>query len=163
MFNPVKEYIGLDQAMSFSFSAAPMQVKTRLFFLQLNMNLLQCYGMTEMAGPQFYQTALHSDVFDEHYLRSTGRGQDGTDVKLKKVDNEGKGNICYRGRNRFMGYFKDDKKTMEAIDEEGYIDSGDIGVLDEFGNLEITGRAKELIITSGGENVPPVLIEDVVK
>lgn len=58
-----------------------------------------------------------------------------------------------------MGYFKDVEKTKECIDDEGFLETGDLGKVDEMGNVEITGRAKELIITSGGEKIPPVIIE----
>ena len=73
------------------------------------------------------------------------------------------GEICMRGRHRFMGYFKNDKSTQETIDENGFLHSGDLGIMDERGFLKITGRIKELIITAGGENIAPVLIEDMVK
>ena len=62
-----------------------------------------------------------------------------------------------------MGYYKNDKQTIETIDKEGFLHSGDIGKIDAKGNLIITGRLKELIITAGGENVAPVLIEDEIK
>ena len=54
-------------------------------------------------------------------------------------------------------------KTKEAIDSDGWLHSGDVGAMDGDGMLRITGRLKELIITAGGENVPPVLIEDAIK
>lgn len=62
-----------------------------------------------------------------------------------------------------MGYFKDDAATKSTIDEEGFLHSGDLGRLDKRGNLIITGRLKELIITAGGENIAPVLIENDIK
>jgi len=62
-----------------------------------------------------------------------------------------------------MGYYKNEKATRETIDELGYLHSGDVGKIDENGNLFITGRLKELIITAGGENVAPVLIENEIK
>jgi len=62
-----------------------------------------------------------------------------------------------------MGYMRDTKATAETIDDEGWLHSGDIGMVDKDGFLYITGRIKELIITAGGENIPPVLIEDEIK
>ena len=67
------------------------------------------------------------------------------------------------GRNVMMGYLGQPEKTAEAIDEEGYLHSGDLGIKDESGFFGITGRIKELIITAGGENIPPVIIEDFIK
>lgn len=58
-----------------------------------------------------------------------------------------------------MGYFRNPEETSKAIDAEGFLHSGDMGRIDKNGILYITGRAKELIITAGGENIPPLLIE----
>jgi len=62
-----------------------------------------------------------------------------------------------------MGYMHNDEATKESIDSEGFLHSGDVGKVDADGFCFITGRIKELIITAGGENVPPVLIEDMIK
>lgn len=65
-----------------------------------------------------------------------------------------------RGRNIMMGYLKNEEATKNAIDQEGFFHSGDLGSIDDEGRLRITGRIKELIITAGGENIAPVPIED---
>jgi long-chain-fatty-acid--CoA ligase ACSBG len=62
-----------------------------------------------------------------------------------------------------MGYLKNEPATREVFDKEGYLHSGDLGKYDDKGFLFITGRIKELIITAGGENVAPVIIEDIFK
>ena len=67
------------------------------------------------------------------------------------------------GRNVMMGYLFCEEKTIEAIDNDGWLHSGDIGCIDDSGYLKITGRIKEILITAGGENVPPLLIEDAIK
>lgn len=87
----------------------------------------------------------------------------GTDMCLVSVNSEGEGELCFRGRNIFMGYLRDDKATMETIDPQGFLHTGDLGKIDENGFIYITGRAKELIITAGGENVAPVLVESTLK
>merc|ERR1719329_31986 len=84
------------------------------------------------------------------------------------------GELCFRGRHVMMGYMANpdmgaehvaeiEKKNRETIDEEGWLHSGDMGVIGVSGLMRITGRYKELIITAGGENVAPVPIEDGVK
>ncbi|XP_045113271.1 long-chain-fatty-acid--CoA ligase ACSBG2-like isoform X2 [Portunus trituberculatus] len=75
----------------------------------------------------------------------------------------GEGEILIKGRNVFMGYLKMPEKTNETIDDEGWMCTGDIGSFNDDGFLYITGRIKELVITAGGENIPPLLIEDAVK
>ncbi|POM67615.1 Long-chain-fatty-acid-CoA ligase [Phytophthora palmivora] len=62
-----------------------------------------------------------------------------------------------------MGYLKGEQQTKDTIDEDGWLHSGDCGKIDEDGFMTITGRIKELLITAGGENVPPVIIEDTIK
>jgi len=84
-------------------------------------------------------------------------------MKILDPDKDGNGEIVYRGRHIFLGYLGNDKETAEPIDEDGWLHSGDVGRIDKDGFLSITGRIKELIITAGGENIPPVLIEDEVK
>ena len=62
-----------------------------------------------------------------------------------------------------MGYLKDETKTLETLTEDGWIRSGDMGYMDADNNLYISGRLKELIITAGGENIPPAHIEALIK
>jgi long-chain-fatty-acid--CoA ligase ACSBG len=82
------------------------------------------------------------------------------ELKIMNPDKNGEGEICMRGRHIMMGYLKNDKATRETLDPEGYLHSGDLGIITDKGFLKITGRIKELIITAGGENVAPVPIED---
>lgn len=83
----------------------------------------------------------------------------GTKIKIFNPDEEGIGEICVKGRNVFMGYLKRDDENLEAFDVEGYFHSGDLGFLDEFGRLQISGRIKDIIITAGGDNISPTSIE----
>lgn len=82
---------------------------------------------------------------------------------VDKPDAAGSGEICFRGRNIFMGYLSDPRATMEAIDPQGFLHTGDLGSVDSQGFIYLTGRLKELLITAGGENVPPVYLEDLVR
>jgi long-chain-fatty-acid--CoA ligase ACSBG len=92
----------------------------------------------------------------------------GTETKLGESDGE----LMYRGRHIFAGYMGMPEKTIETIDPDGWLHSGDVISMDNDHNplipqpssfVRITGRIKELIITAGGENIPPVLIEEQLK
>lgn len=66
----------------------------------------------------------------------------GLRIKIDNPDQDGNGEICLFGRNRFMGYYKDENETKKVIDNDGYLRSGDVGKLDSNGTLYITGRLK---------------------
>jgi long-chain-fatty-acid--CoA ligase ACSBG len=114
------------------------------------------YGMTEVSA--------NSTTWDLKMAKAYTAGIpiEGIDFKIDNPDKDGVGEICMRGRSSFLGYYKNEKATREVFDEDGYVHSGDLGKFNE-GFLEITGRIKELIITAGGENIPPVLIEHTFK
>ena len=83
-------------------------------------------------------------------------------TKILSQYEDDSGEICFFGRNVFMGYLNSEKKTQEAINEDGWLLTGDIGKLDNSMFLYVTGRLKELIITAGGENISPVQIEEAI-
>uniref|UniRef100_A0A8D0HEB3 Long-chain-fatty-acid--CoA ligase ACSBG1 n=1 Tax=Sphenodon punctatus TaxID=8508 RepID=A0A8D0HEB3_SPHPU len=126
--------------------AASLTTETLQFFLSLNILLYEAYGMSETTGPH---CMLGPYVYRCH---SCGKAVTGCKVKLVNED-----------ADVFMGYLNMEDKTKEAIDEDGWLHSRDLGKLDKDGFLYITGRIKELIITAGGENVSPIPIEDAVK
>jgi long-chain acyl-CoA synthetase len=95
---------------------------------------------------------------DDYLTGKVGKCLPGAELRVAED-----GEICMRGRHVFKGYYKDAVATAETLDAEGWLHSGDVGVLDERGYLQITDRKKELIITSGGENVAPQLVESVIK
>ncbi|KRX10345.1 hypothetical protein PPERSA_03652 [Pseudocohnilembus persalinus] len=163
VYDNIKKAIGLDQAKYVIVGAAPLSPSIRQYFLSLNIYIINGYGMSESSGPQQLSNPVDFEVLDEEAAKSCGKNIEGTDILIANPDIHGEGEICFKGRNRFMGYYKNEKATMETIDEQGYLHSGDLGKLDKNGNLYITGRLKELIITAGGENVAPVLIEDEIK
>ncbi|XP_056133758.1 long-chain-fatty-acid--CoA ligase ACSBG2 [Lampris incognitus] len=157
VFKKVRKALGLDRCNKCYTGAAPITKDTLEFFLSLDIPVYELYGMSESTGPH---TISLPDAFR---LTSCGKEIPGCKTKLHNPDEEGNGEICFWGRHVFMGYLNMADKTDEALDAEGWLHSGDLGKHDENGFLFITGRIKELIITAGGENIPPVPIEDAVK
>ena len=86
---------------------------------------------------------------------SVGPALPGVDIKISPENNE----ICCRGHNVMMGYYKDDAKTKEAIDEDGWFHTGDTGRFDKYKRLYITGRIKSLFKTSMGKYINPEILE----
>jgi len=156
----VKGALGLDQALVCASAAAPMPREVAEYFASLDLDILDVYGMSECTGATTGSTTLC------HQFGTVGVPLCAAEIRIDHVagrDKPSEGEICYRGRHIMMGYMKDPTKTAEAIDPEGWLHSGDVGVLDADGLLHITGRIKELIITAGGENIAPVPIEDKLK
>ncbi|XP_070689704.1 long-chain-fatty-acid--CoA ligase ACSBG2-like [Pempheris klunzingeri] len=157
VFKKVRAALGLDRCKVCFTGAAPITKESLEYFLSLNIPLLELYGMSESSGP--HTISLN----DDYHITSCGKVIPGCKTKLDKPDKEGTGEICFWGRHVFMGYLNMPDKTAEAIDEDGWLHSGDLGRHDQRDFLYITGRIKELIITAGGENIPPVPIEDALK
>ena len=118
------------------------------------MILFNLYGMSETTGAFCIQS------FNKFSFTAAGWAMDGCDLMIANPDENGEGEICMRGRNIMMGYLKNDAATEDTIDSQGYVKSGDKGKIDAEGFLKITGRFKELIISAGGENIAPTIVED---
>ncbi|XP_048173527.1 long-chain-fatty-acid--CoA ligase ACSBG1 isoform X3 [Corvus hawaiiensis] len=153
----IRNALGFSSCQKHFSGAAPLNTETLYFFLGLNITLYEAYGMSETTGPHCLSGPY---IYRQH---SCGKPAPGCRVKLVDKDAEGNGEICFWGRTVFMGYLNMEDRTKEAFDEEGWLHSGDLGKLDKDGFLYVTGRIKDLIITAGGENVPPIPIEDAVK
>ncbi len=122
-----------------------------------------CYGLTE-SSPVMTQTRYDEPSLDKK-CSTIGQAMPGMEVKV--IDPEtGRecppgvpGEMCCRGYNSMKGYYKMPEDTARCIDKDGWLHSGDIGVMDEDGHFAITGRLKDMIIR-GGENIYPKEIED---
>ncbi len=152
VFRKVRERLGLDRARILVTSAAPIAKSTLEFFLSLGLPICEVYGMSECTGPATISTP------DRYHTGKAGRVFPGAEL-MTAADGE----ICMRGRHVFKGYYKDPVGTAEALDVNGWLHSGDIGDIDAEGFLQITDRKKDLIITAGGENVAPQLVEGYLK
>lgn len=157
ILSKVKEALGLDRCITLASAAAPMSPDVKKYFMSLDLPLNEAFGMSETGGAHTI-TSMTDYNFD-----TIGKHMNGVETKIHNKDANGHGEILLRGRHIFMGYVGELEKTREALDDEGWLHSGDIGYIDEKGLVYITGRLKELIITAGGENIPPVHIEHLVK
>ena len=121
-----------------------------------------CYGLTE-CSPVFTQTSVDDDV--EHKCETVGRKHPPVSVRVidpadGHICGVGEpGELCCKGYNVMKGYYKMPEATAEAIDADGYLHSGDLGMVDEDGYYRVTGRIKDMIIR-GGENIYPLEIEN---
>jgi len=152
VFKKVRRQLGLDRARILVTSAAPISRDTLEFFLSLGLPICEVYGMSECSGP------ATASLPDKYHTGKAGFCPPGAELKI--ADD---GEICMRGRHVFLGYYRDPAATAETLDADGWLHSGDIGKLDERGFLQITDRKKDLIITAGGENIAPSLVEGYLK
>ncbi|XP_029916569.1 long-chain-fatty-acid--CoA ligase ACSBG2-like [Myripristis murdjan] len=157
VFKKVRWALGLDRCKNCYTGAAPVTKETLEYFMSLNIPLMEVYGMSESSGPHTVS------LINDFRIMSCGKVLPGCKTKLDNPDKDGNGEVCFWGRHIFMGYLNMPDKTAEALDQDGWLHSGDLGKHDQNNFLYITGRIKELIITAGGENIPPVPIEDAVK
>jgi long-chain acyl-CoA synthetase len=118
----------------------------------LGVRVYEVYGLSETCGPGTWNRAGRTRL-----------GTVGPPLPEVELRLEEDGEVLFRGPNIFRGYFKDEKTTAEALDADGWLHTGDLGRLDENGCLTITGRKKEILITSGGKNVAPAPIENALK
>lgn len=133
-------------------SGAPTAPEIIRFFNAAGITVIQGYGMTETTAPATMQSLA------DYRIGTTGKPIPGQDIKIAED-----GEILIKGGNVMKGYWKLPKETSESFTPDGYFMSGDIGKFDEEGNLLITDRKKDLLITSGGKNVAPQKIEGLFK
>lgn len=152
ILSKIKEALGLDQCRYCFTGAAPLSVECLSFFGSLDIPIYEIFGQSECTGP-------HSiNLPGKWKIGSIGNPLPATKTRIDPHTGE----IRYAGRHIFMGYLNNEASTKDTL-IDGWLHSGDVGQFDDDGFLAITGRIKELIITAGGENVPPVLIEDALK
>ncbi len=133
-------------------SGAPTAEEIIRFFNAAGITVIQGYGMTESTAPVSMQSLA------DYRIGTTGKPLPGQDVKIAAD-----GEILVKGGNIIKGYWKLPQETEDAFTPDGYFMTGDIGMFDDDGNLLITDRKKDLIITSGGKNIAPQKIEGLFK
>lgn len=143
-------------------SPCPVPVMEKVMDVMHMKDITICYGLTE-TSPVMTQTRVNDTI--EQRTRTVGRAM--PEIEVRVVDPETgetvppgvQGEVCCRGYNVMKGYYNNSDATAQAIDPDGWMHSGDLGVMDEAGYLSITGRLKDMIIR-GGENVYPREIEE---
>ena len=154
VFSKVRQRLGFDRCRLFFSTAAPIAEDTLEFFMSLGIPIAEIYGMSECTGP----TTISISQPGRYRTGWAGPAMTGTEISLGE-HNE----ILMRGRHVFKGYYKNEAATAETIDAQGWLHSGDVGEYDDTGFLKVTDRMKELIITAGGENIPPQVLESRLK
>ena len=128
---------------------APLGPRLGHFFRGSGITVLEGYGLTESSAGATLNTPTACRI------GSVGPPMPGTAVRI-----ETDGEVLVRGPHVFRGYWQDPDGTAEVLEPEGWLRTGDLGELDEDGFLTITGRRKEILVTAGGKNVAPTVLED---
>lgn len=172
IFNKIKKALGLDCVRAMVSGSAPLSDNVMIFFrCLLGVPIVEGYGQTEgtaaatighpddistvghVGGPTGATEIVLMDVPEMGYMH--------TDKEHRGEPCHGRGEICVRGPSVFIGYYKNEEKTREAIDKEGWLHSGDIGLWTMEGNLQIIDRKKNIFKLSIGEYVAPEKIENI--
>ncbi len=151
--NNVRKLIGIHRARFLVTGAAPISPDLVRWYLALGVPMLEVWGMTETCG------ASTGMPVTKIKPGSIGPSVGFNEVKLDPVTGE----LLVRGKNVFAGYLNLPEKTAETIDKDGWLHTGDVGVVDSDGYYKITDRMKDIIITAGGKNVTPSELENDLK
>jgi long-subunit acyl-CoA synthetase (AMP-forming) len=152
LFSKLRETLGLDQVSAVNVGAAPTPPEVLEFFHAIGIELAELWGMSETCG------AGTCNRPGEVKLGTVGPPWPGVEIRL--ADD---GEVLVRGDIVMKGYRNLPDKTAEAIDGDGWLQTGDIGEIDEDGFLRIVDRKKELIINAAGKNMSPANIESTLK
>jgi long-chain acyl-CoA synthetase len=148
VYSKLKTVMGgrVDYAIS---GGAPLGERLGHFFRGAGITVLEGYGLTETSAAATVNKPSRNKV------GTVGLPLPGVTIKI--ADD---GEILIKGHNVFARYWSNEAATSEMLDEAGWLHTGDIGSLDDEGFLRVTGRKKELIVTAGGKNVAPAMLED---
>ena len=131
---------------------APLGDRLGHFYRGIGLTILEGYGLTETTA------ALTANLPDALKMGSVGRPIPGTAVRVAED-----GELLFKGGQVFAGYWMNDAATAEVLESDGWFHTGDVGEVDDEGFVRITGRKKEILVTAGGKNVAPAVLEDRVR
>ncbi|NML84936.1 long-chain fatty acid--CoA ligase [Polaromonas sp.] len=151
--NNARKLIGIHRARFCVTGAAPISPELVRWYMALGVPMLEVWGMTETCG------AATGVPANRMKPGSIGPAASFNEIRLDPATGE----ILVRGSNVFMGYLNLPDKTAETLDADGWLHTGDVGVVDRDGFYRITDRMKDIIITAGGKNVTPSELENELK
>jgi len=128
---------------------APLGERLGHFYRGIGIVVLEGYGLTETTA------ALTANLPNASKIGTVGRPLPGTTIRVAED-----GELLVAGGQVFAGYWNDDAATEQILDDDGWLHTGDLGEIDDEGFVRITGRKKEIIVTAGGKNVAPSVLED---
>ena len=150
VFSSIRDALGGPKTVM-ACGGAPLREEIEEFFSSAGMLLCQGYGLTE-ASPLISFNSPGAFKFG-----TAGRVMEGGEIRIAE-----EGEICYRGPNVMQGYWNNPEATAAAVDDDGWLRTGDVGYVDTDGYLVITDRIKDIIVTSGGKNIAPAPIEGLI-
>jgi long-chain acyl-CoA synthetase len=148
----IRRMIGLDRLRRGTTGAAPISPDLLRWYRAIGVVLYEGYGMSESSGIISLNVAGHNKV------GTVGRVVPGGQLRIGDGDE-----IQYKAPNVFQGYWNNPEKSDETMSSDGWLKTGDVGMIDNSGYLKITGRLKDIIITAGGKNITPAEIENKLK
>ncbi len=148
LFKKILEQIGPGLRLAIS-GAAPIDKEIIHGFGTLGLKVIQGYGLTETSPV----VAANNDFYNK--AGTIGQPMKGIEIAIDNPDESGMGEIVTRGPNVMMGYYEDEAATREAIDDQGWFHTGDLGFIDDKGFTTITGRAKSMIVFTNGKKAFP--------
>ncbi len=151
VYSTIRANLGAENFDIVVSGAASISQKIASFFSAIKMPVYEGYGMTETSPV----IAVSNNNPHGREVGSVGQALPGVEIKIAP-----NGELCCRGHNVMMGYYKNPELTKEIIDTEGWLHTGDLGHINEYGQVFITGRLKSLFKTSMGKYVNPQIIED---
>lgn len=153
LLKSLREKAGMGSVIFFVSGGGPLDPRVADFFSILGINSMQGYGLTETSP------LTHVNLPQVPDNVTVGPPIIGVEQRIDNPNSEGIGEIVLRGPNIFKGYYKNDEATKEALTEDGWFHTGDLGKIHSNDFLQITGRMKNMLVTAGGKNVYPEEIE----
>ena len=148
----MRRMLGLDKLRRGTTGAAPISPELLLWFRAIGVPIYEGYGMSETTG------LISVNLGENEKIGSVGRPIPGAEIRIAPD-----GEIQYKAGNCFKSYWGKPDKTVESFTDDGWLRTGDVGMIDNQGYLTITGRLKDIIITAGGKNITPAEIENRLK